>query len=135
MKLRGIKVYTDAQKNCAVKIKRPLNFKFTFDYGPRVDTIGNDRNQKADLKFKEKGSSTYSYAGSSSPGLFTTLFRKWFTPWVIEAYDGDEKIWEHDFEKSLYGAKICVSLDSRSLGDTLAWIPVVNKFREKYQAD
>lgn len=135
MKSRGIKVYIDAQKNCVVKIKRPLNFKFTFDYGPRVDAIGNDRNQKADLKFKEKGSSTYSYAGSSSPGLFTTLFRKWFTPWVIEAYDGDEKIWDHDFEKSLYGAKICVSLDSKSLGDTLAWLPVVDKFREKYQAD
>jgi autotransporter strand-loop-strand O-heptosyltransferase len=135
MKSRGIKVYTDSQKNKTVKIKRPLNFKFTFDYGPKVDTIGNDKGQKAKLKFTEKGSSEYSYLGDTSPGLFTTLYRKWFTPWIVETYDGDEKIWEHDFEQSLYRAKICVSLDSRSLGDTLAWLPVVDKFREKYQAD
>ena len=135
MKSRGIKVYKDIEKNKVVKIKRSLNFKFSFDYGPRVDTIGNDRNQKAILKFKEKGSPGYSYSGETSPGLFTTLFRKWYTPWVVEAFEDGEKIWEYDFEEKLYGAKICVSLDSSSLGDTLAWLPVVDEFRKKYQAD
>jgi autotransporter strand-loop-strand O-heptosyltransferase len=135
MKSRGIKVYKDIEKNKVVKIKRPLSFKFSFDYGPRVDAIGNDRNQKAILKFKEKGSTSYSYSGETSPGLFTTLFRKWYTPWVVEAFEDGEKIWEYDLEENLYGAKICVSLDSSSLGDTLAWLPVVDEFRKKYQAD
>ena len=135
MKSRGIKVYKDIEKNKVIKIKRPLNFKFTFDYGPKVDTIGNDRNQKAILKFKEKGSPSYLYFGETSPGLFTSLFRKWYTPWVAEAFEDDEKIWEYDLDKNLYGAKICVSLDSSSLGDTLAWLPVVDAFRKKYQAD
>lgn len=135
MKSRGIKVYKEIEKNRVVKIKRPLNFKFTFDYGPKVDAIGNDRNQKAILKFKERGSTSYSYSGETSPGLFTTLFRKWYTPWVAEVFEDDEKIWEYDLEENLYGAKICVSLDSSSLGDTLAWLPVVDEFRKKYQAD
>jgi autotransporter strand-loop-strand O-heptosyltransferase len=135
MKSRGIKVYKDIEKNKVVKIKRPLSFKFSFDYGPRVDAIGNDRNQKAILKFKEKDSTSYSYSGETSPGLFTTLFRKWYTPWVVEAFEDGEKTWEYDLEENLYGAKICVSLDSSSLGDTLAWLPVVDEFRKKYQAD
>lgn len=135
MKFRGIKVYQDIEKNKAVKIQRPLNFKFIFDYGPRVDTIGNDKTQTAIIKFREKNSDIYAYSGETSPGLFTTLFKKWYAQWEIEAYEGEEKIWEFDFESSLYGAKICISLDSKSLGDTLAWLPVVDEFRKKYSAD
>jgi autotransporter strand-loop-strand O-heptosyltransferase len=63
------------------------------------------------------------------------LFRKWYTPWVAEIFDGEEKIWSYDFEENLKGQKILVSIDSASIGDTLAWMPVIAKFGQKHEAE
>jgi autotransporter strand-loop-strand O-heptosyltransferase len=63
------------------------------------------------------------------------LYRKWFTPWIVEVYQDGELIYEFDFEKSLRRGKVCISIDSASLGDTLAWVPVAEEFRRKYDCD
>lgn len=135
MKTRGIEVYKNIQKNPNVTVPERVGFSFTFDYGPRIDMTGNNHQSKKTVKFVEKDTGKIMYVGETSPGIFTTLFRKWYTPWVAEAYENDRKIWDFDFEQSLYGKKILVSIDSSSLGDTLAWLPVINKMRDKFNAD
>jgi autotransporter strand-loop-strand O-heptosyltransferase len=135
MKNRGIEVYKSIVRNPQQTVSERVGFTFSFDYGPRVDMTGNDHRSKKTLKFVEKNTGKIIYSTETSPGLFTTLFRKWFTPWIAEAYSGEEKIWDFDFESSIYGKKILVSIDSSSLGDTLAWLPVINKMRDKFDAD
>jgi autotransporter strand-loop-strand O-heptosyltransferase len=135
MKTRGIEVYKETTKNKKARVDSTLDFKFSFDYGPKIDCSGNDKSQKAEIKFRERGSENYIYVGETQPGLFTTLFRKWFTPWIIEGWKDSKKIYEVDFEEYLKGKKVCVSIDSGSLGDTLAWVPVIKKFGEKYDLD
>lgn len=135
MKTRGIEVYKNVQKNTSPTVVERVGFSFAFDYCPRIDMTGNNHQSKKSVKFIEKDTGKISYVGETSPGMFTTLFRKWYTPWIAEAYDKDTKIWDFDFEQSLYGKKILVSIDSRSLGDTLAWLPVIDKMREKFDAD
>jgi len=135
MKNKGIEVYKNLKKNPLVKVPEKFGFKFSFDYGPKVDMVGNSHQITKKIKFKDPISGGYVYEGNMNPGLFTTLFRKWYTPWVLEAYDGDELVWDFEFEKSLEGQKILISIDSSSLGDTLAWLPVVESMREKFSAD
>lgn len=135
MKNRGIEVYKNLKKNPLVKVPEKFDFKFSFDYGPKVDMVGNNHQILKTIKFKDPSTNEYVYTGNMNPGLFTTLFRKWYTPWILEAYDGDNLVWEFEFEKSLYNQKILISIDSSSLGDTLAWLPVVELFREKFSAD
>ena len=135
MKKRGIEVYKNLKKNSLVKVPEKFDFKFSFDYGPKVDMVGNNHQIQKTIKFKDSTTGDYVYTGNMSPGLYTTVFRKWYTPWILEAYDGDNLVWEFEFEKSLYNQKIMVSLDSSSLGDTLAWLPVVELLREKFSAD
>ena len=135
MNKRGIEVYKNLKKNPLVKVPEKFDFKFSFDYGPKVDMIGNSHRIHKTIKFKDLTTGDYVYTGDMTPGLFTTLFRKWFTPWIVEAYDGDKLVWEFDFEKTLPNQKIIISFDSSSLGDTLAWLPVVELFREKFSAD
>lgn len=135
MKTRGIEVYKNIQKNTSVTVPEKVGFKFSFDYGPKIDMTGNNHQSKRTVKFVEKTTGRVVYTGEISPGIFTSLFRKWYTPWIGEAYDGDTKIWDFDFEESLRGKKILVSIDSSSLGDTLAWLPVINKMGEKFNAD
>lgn len=135
MKNRGIQVYKNIRRSSATRVPDKVDFKFSFDYGPKVEMFGNNPAASRTIKFKEKHHTDYAYSGSISPGVFTSLFRKWFTPWVAEAYDGDTLIWEFDFLSSLAGKKVIVSIDSSSLGDTLAWLPVIDKFRETHQVE
>lgn len=132
---RGINVYRGLTKSKVVRFRHPINFKFSFNYGPRIDCTGPAAAGSAKVVFKDKNSGSEAYSGETNPGLFTTLFRKWYTPWIVEAYQDGEKIYEFDFEKSLYGSKVCISIDSSSLGDTLAWVPVAESFRQKYKCD
>ena len=135
MDKRGIEVYKNLVKAKEVKFNHPYGFKFTFDYVPQVDCFGSARKSQCVVKFKDIETGNYVYQGETSPGLFTRLYRRWFSKWVIEAYENDEKIYDFNFEKSLNGSKVCISIDSSSLGDTLAWAPVVEKFRIKYNLD
>jgi autotransporter strand-loop-strand O-heptosyltransferase len=135
MKNRGIKVYTEVIRQKKSRVPDQTGFVFTFDYGPKVVMSGNNPELKRTVKFWDKKNSKYEYIGEIQPGLFTTLFRKWYTSWVAEIFDGEEKIWSYDFEESLKGQKILVSIDSASLGDTLAWMPVIAKFGQKHEAE
>ena len=135
MKNRGIKVYLDNKKAGDLHFKRPLNFQFVFDYGPRIDAKGSKASGSALVKFIDKLSGNVVYQGETSSGMYTSLFRKWFYPWIGECYIEDELVYRYDLENSLQGSKIGVSFDSASLGDTLAWIPVVHKLKDKYSCD
>jgi hypothetical protein len=56
MKTRGIEVYKETTKNKKARVDSTLDFKFSFDYGPKIDCSGNDKSQKAEIKFRERGS-------------------------------------------------------------------------------
>ncbi len=135
MKNRGIEVYKNLEKSKLVKFRHPLNFNFTFNCAPRIDCSGPINSDPAQVVFIDKRTGSSVYSGETSSGLFTSLYRRWFTPWVVEAYQEDQKIFSFDFEKSLHRGKVCITIDSSSLGDTLAWVPVANLFRIKYDCD
>lgn len=135
MKNKGIDVYKNVVKDLRCRVKDTFDFKFSFDYGPKVDMVGNNSKTKRTIKYKDLNTNQYVFETETSPGLFTSVFRRWFTPWRVEVYEGTKEIWSFDFESSLHKQKILVSIDSSSLGDTLAWVPVVEALRNKYQAD
>jgi len=134
-KSKEINIYKFIKKSDIVKFKKIPTFKFTFDYSPRVDTIAHKGSDECVIRFIDKSNKVCLYEGKTSGGLYTSLFRRWFTPWMVECYQNDEKIYEFDFEESLFGQKIYVSIDSSSLGDTLAWMPVVHSLKQKYGCD
>jgi autotransporter strand-loop-strand O-heptosyltransferase len=134
MKKRGIKVYLNNSRASLKQYERPLRFKFIFDRGPKIDTLSGTGN--AVVKFRERESSSYTYVGDTKAGLYTQLFRKWLSPWVVEVLRDDDLIYSADLEMDiLMNSKINVQLDSSSLGDTIAWIPVIHKLIEKYDCD
>jgi autotransporter strand-loop-strand O-heptosyltransferase len=135
MNKRGLEVYTDLKKSKSVRFRHPITFDFYFDYGPKADCIGPSNSKPCMIKFKDLDHDRYAYNGETSPGLYTQLYRKWYTNWRLEAFDGDDLIFQKDLDDLLMGGKVCISIDSSSLGDTLAWMPVVERFRVKYGCD
>jgi autotransporter strand-loop-strand O-heptosyltransferase len=57
--------------------------------------------------------------------------RQYFTNWTVKVFDGDEMIYANYLH--LNGKRVYIAFESKSLGDTIAWIPYVEEFRKKHQ--
>jgi len=58
------------------------------------------------------------------------LNRQYFTKWRTEVWDENELIYENTLDFS--GKRVYIALDSKSLGDTIAWIPYMLEFKKKH---
>jgi autotransporter strand-loop-strand O-heptosyltransferase len=57
--------------------------------------------------------------------------RSYFTDWKIVVKDpSGEVVYQHDYDCE--GKRVYISLESKSLGDTLAWFPQLEEFRKKH---
>ena len=83
MKKRGLEVYESFKKADFVRFRHPYTFDLTFDYGPNADCIGPNNTKPCTIKFKDLSTGTYGYTGETSAGLYTRLYRKWFTLKVL----------------------------------------------------
>lgn len=62
---------------------------------------------------------------------WTRANRRYFTPWRLEVFNRrGRRIYRHDFDLS--DRNVRVNIDSKSLGDTLAWLPQVHAFARKH---
>ena len=55
---------------------------------------------------------------------------RYFVDWKIVIYENGKHWAEYNYEPE--GKKVYVALDSRALGDTLAWFPYLDEFRKKH---
>lgn len=55
---------------------------------------------------------------------------KYFIDWKLKVWENGSLIYERDLD--FKGQKVLISFESKSLGDTLAWIPIVEQFRLKH---
>jgi autotransporter strand-loop-strand O-heptosyltransferase len=58
------------------------------------------------------------------------LNREYFTKWKTEVYEDDKLIYSNVL--NLKDQRVYISFGSKSLGDTLAWIPYCEEFRKKH---
>ncbi len=59
------------------------------------------------------------------------LNREYFTKWNAKVYEGGTLI--HDNILNLENKRVFISMESKSLGDSLAWIPYMEDFKEKHK--
>ena len=81
--------------------------------------------------YDEKG--VCHYGAPSSCGMWVGLNRKYFTKWRARVLDGYDLLWQEEFNAN--EKRVFVTFDSKSLGDTLAWIPQVERFRIKHNCE
>jgi autotransporter strand-loop-strand O-heptosyltransferase len=97
--------------------------------GPFVEVLG-DSDYKYLIKFIDSNSDNLLYECTISPNQWTRCSIKYFVNWRIEIQNlstNEITINKFDLDNKI----VRVSLDSSSLGDTLAWMPHVNEFAEK----
>jgi len=98
--------------------------------GPFVEILG-DSGHKYHVKFIDSVTNKTLYGCGIEPNQWTKASIRYFVNWRIEIENlSTGEITMDRFDPS--GKIIRVSLDSSSLGDTIAWMPHVNEFAEKH---
>ena len=100
----------------------------TFIEGPKVVIEGN---KKADylVKFINDDSKELLYESTITNNCWVACAYQYAINWKIEIYENGT-LWKTRIYDPM-GQRVYVHLDSNSLGDSLAWMPVVDEFRKQ----
>jgi hypothetical protein len=101
----------------------------TFNFGPKVEILGAS-NYEYKVEFIDDDSGLVIYNTTIKPQHWCKANRMWYTNWVSNVYKDGELITSHKMD--LTNTNVYILLDSKSLGDTIAWMPYAEEFRKKH---
>lgn len=107
--------------------KPVLNVHFVKE--PYLRLVGGVGKYKVD--FIDNSNNKTLFSTILKPDHWAKAYRNYFVDWKIVVKDeNDNIVAQHDFNAK--DKRVYISLGSKSLGDTLAWFPVVEEFRKKH---
>jgi autotransporter strand-loop-strand O-heptosyltransferase len=99
--------------------------------GIYVELAGGNNKTEYDVKFIDKSTNNVIYSVDLKRNHWGRTNIKYYVDWKITVQNKDTKeIITKEF--SLENGRVYIALDSKSLGDTLAWFPYVEEFRKKH---
>jgi autotransporter strand-loop-strand O-heptosyltransferase len=108
--------------------KQQVSITQHFVNSPFLEIKGNSDSNFLVKFFDEKG--ICHYENTIKANHWVRLNRQWYTRWQAKVWEGKDLIYNSTLD--LEGKKVFIAIDSKSLGDSLAWIPYVEEFRNKH---
>jgi autotransporter strand-loop-strand O-heptosyltransferase len=108
--------------------KQQVSITQHFVNQPFLEIKGNSESNFLVKFFDEKG--VCHYENTIKANHWVKLNRQWYTRWQAKVWEGKDLIYNSTLD--LEGKSVFIAIDSKSLGDTLAWIPYVEEFRKKH---
>ena len=99
--------------------------EISFEYGVKLEVFGSNK-EKYLVEFINADTNKVIHSSTIKNNMWTKCAHGYYIPWIIKV--NGEII--HTF--SLENKVVKVSLDSKSIGDTLAWTPQIIEFQRKY---
>lgn len=106
-----------------------INITQHFVGNPFIEIKGDPGPEKYKIEFFDEGGNCH-YSETLSVNHWIKLNREYFTKWNAKIWENDTLIYDHTL--NLKDRKVFITLESRSLGDTLAWIPYIREFKDKH---
>jgi autotransporter strand-loop-strand O-heptosyltransferase len=128
------KTYFDFKKinNVNFRDKKPpteLLVNINFVDGPVVELKG-DTDEKFRVEFWDDKGKLY-HVDTIRTNMWVKVNKKYFIRWTIKVYTEDNEL-VYDYTLDYNGNRVYIAIDSKSLGDNIAWIPYVEEFRKKH---
>ena len=105
---------------------------FNFVDGAKCEILGSG-DDLYDIVFIDNNNNKIEYASKIKPNHWSSANKKYFVDWHITVSKDGKLIKEHNINPE--GKRVFIAFESKSLGDTLAWIPYVEEFRTKHKCD
>jgi hypothetical protein len=109
--------------------KQKVSISQHFVDNPFLEIKGN-----VDSKFKVQffdGNGSITYENIINSNTWIKLNRTYFTNWTTKVWEGNEMIYANYLH--LNNKRVFIVIESKSLGDTLAWVPYALEFQKLHQ--
>jgi autotransporter strand-loop-strand O-heptosyltransferase len=104
-------------------------FNINFVNGPFLEVKSGDQSEfKAD--FINPKTNQVEYSVTLKDNHWGRASKRYFVDWNIKIYKDNELV--YDYKYNAKGKRVYIALDSKSIGDTLAWFPLAEEFRKKH---
>jgi autotransporter strand-loop-strand O-heptosyltransferase len=122
-------IYNNLKKN--INQIKPIENKINFHFvrGPWVEITGP---KVADYKveFIDNKTGQVKFSTTIKNNCWCKCNIEYFIEWKIVIYENGKQWAEYNYEAN--DKKVYIALDSKALGDTLAWFPYLEEFRKKH---
>ena len=108
------------------------NVLIHFINGPYVEIKG-PKNAKYKVNFINNKTGEIAYSTVMNNNCWCRCSIEYFVEWKIVIYEND--IFWHETLFYAEGKRVYIAMDSKALGDSLAWIPYVEEFRKKHNCE
>ncbi len=105
-----------------------IDIDINFVGGPFFEITGRS-NKNYLVKFYDEDDVCV-YENTIRSNNWIRLNRKWFTAWRIKMWENDVLIYEYNLDYT--DQRVYISLESSSLGDSIAWMPYALEFKKKH---
>ena len=92
--------------------------------------IKGESDSDFDVRFYDENNVCH-YQNTIKSNSWVRLNRQYYTKWKTYVYQDGQLIYENVLD--LHGKKVFIAFESKSLGDTMAWIGYCEEFRKKHQ--
>lgn len=110
----------------------PNDFRAGFVDGARLEILGAHA-ERYHVRFEDAATGEVVHAGTIANNHWIRTARQYFTRWriVVRRERDGATVFSHHY--ACRGRRVYVALESRALGDTLAWFPAVDAFRRRHR--
>jgi autotransporter strand-loop-strand O-heptosyltransferase len=118
-----------------IKTKEPQNvFKVNFVDGASLEITGPIQ-EEYKILFTDLKTNKVVHESIITNNMWTRTNIKYCVDWKIETFkvSTNEKVFEYVFNPK--DKRVYIHLDSKAIGDTLAWFPYAEEFRKKWNCD
>jgi len=117
-------------KNKTISPMNNNEIHFSYHQGPKVEILG-DTPSKYHIKFYDNNTGNLLHEDHIQNNMWTKSNIEYFVEWKIEIWSKGQLIHTELFD--LRNKRVIIYLDSKSVGDTIAWFPYIEKFRKKHK--
>ena len=113
------------------RVEQKTNYVTHFVDGPFLNIQGDAQDKSYyQVDFLDPDNESSVHQQLFKVNHWTRPYRKWFTNWLVQVRKNGKLDYEHKFD--LKDKRALVSFDTKSLGDSIAWVPQVEEFRKKH---
>jgi autotransporter strand-loop-strand O-heptosyltransferase len=126
-------MYNNTTKIKNIKQISSLKININFIDGAFCEIISKVKdNKKYKVIFTDTASGDIIHEDIIGSNMWVRTSRKYFTDWKIEILNPDNDSKYFEYKLNLEGKRVYIALESKAIGDTLAWFPYVEEFRKKH---
>jgi autotransporter strand-loop-strand O-heptosyltransferase len=122
------KVYQSEMKMQESFLHEDVRFVQNFINQPLLEIKGTP-GKEYDVKFFDEYDVCH-YSQKIASNSWIKLNRQYYTKWTTKIWEGENQIYEYTL--TYEGKRVYIAFDSKSLGDTVAWIPYALEFKKKH---